>query len=224
MHILIVEDDEQIAENIAIILKSSGYQSSIASDGTDGLHLLTNESYDAVILDWMLPDNDGINLCKELRKKSNAIPILMLTARAQMEDKVEGLLSGADDYLTKPFAKEELIARIQALIRRSSSAQGSPIIKIADLTIDVNKMEVKRAGKVISLAPREYALLEYLVMHKGVVVDRVKLLHHVWGEDVDMFSNTVDVHIRYLRQKVDTGYKISLIKTVKNKGYMICED
>jgi len=224
MHILIVEDDKRITSNIEKILIAQGYQVTTSYNAEEGLYLAKEEKYDAVILDWMLPDESGIKLCEKLRTQHNPTPILMLTAKSQLEDKVEGLTSGADDYLTKPFAKEELLARIKALIRRSLKTEGSPLIEIADLKINTNTAQVTRAGKNINLAPREYDLLEYLAQHKNCIIDRMTLLHHVWGEDIDPFSNTVDVHIRYLRKKIDQGFVRSLIKTVKNKGYMICAD
>ncbi|MCL4364683.1 response regulator transcription factor [Patescibacteria group bacterium] len=224
MHILIIEDDERIAGNIKILLKASGYQTTVSENGEDGLFQAEEENFDAIVMDWMLPDISGVDICKKLRQKNNPVPILMLTAKSQLDDKIKGLSYGADDYLTKPFAKEELIVRIKALIRRATSTNGSPSIKIADLEINTNTTEVKLAGKIVNLAPREYSLLEYLVLHQNKVIDRMTLLHNVWGEDIDPFSNTVDVHIRYLRQKIDVNRKKPLIKTIKNKGYMLCSD
>lgn len=223
MHILVVEDDERIATNIKTLLMAEKFKVTAAHDAEEGLYLATEESFDLIILDWMLPDGNGIEICKKLRSKHNATPILMLTSRSQLDDKVEGFTVGADDYLTKPFAKEELIARIKALIRRTTASKGTPVIQIADFSINIDTTEVRRKNKIISLAPKEYALLEYLVLHKCKVIDRMSLLHHVWDEDIDDFSNTVDVHIRYLRKKIDEGFDKPLIKTVKNKGYMLCE-
>ena len=222
MHILIIEDDERIAKNVKIFLEANGFQTTISADGEDGLFQAEEETFDAIVMDWMLPDISGVDICKRLRQKNNPVPILMLTAKSQLEDKIKGLSFGADDYLTKPFAKEELIVRIKALIRRAASTNGSPIIKIGGLEINTNTTEVKLSGKIVNLAPREYSLLEYLVLHQNKAIDRMTLLHNVWGEDIDPFSNTVDVHIRYLRQKIDVNRKKSLIKTVKNKGYMLC--
>lgn len=223
MHVLIIEDDPRIADNLKIFLKEDDYQVTIANTFEDGLYLAEEETYDALIVDWMLPKGSGLEICRKIRAKSISTPILMLTAKSQVEDKVEGLTSGADDYLTKPFAKAELMARVKSLIRRDSTTKGVPVIKIKNLEINTNTTEVRVKDKKISLAPREYALLEYLALHKGEVIDRLSLLSHVWGEEVNDFSNTVDVHIRYLRKKIDQG-KESLITTVKNKGYMLCEN
>lgn len=224
MHILIIEDDSVISRNLKKILENEKFQVTTAANAQDGLYQAVEESYDVIILDRMLPDEDGDAVCRKIREKNITTPILMLTARSQLEDKVEGLVSGADDYLTKPFAKEELIARIKALIRRKSGPSLSPVIKIGNLSINTNSAQVDRNGKVIKLAPKEYALLEYLALNKCKIIDRMTLLHHVWGEDIDSFSNTVDVHVRYLRRKIDSKSEKKLIKTVKNKGYMLCED
>lgn len=224
MHILIIEDDLIIAGNIQKMLETADYTATVVNDAQNGLYQADTESYDAIILDWMLPDSSGIEVCRSLRAKQNSTPVIMLTAKSQLEDKIEGLSTGADDYLTKPFAMEELFARVKALIRRKGGTVPSPMIEIADLILNTNTRQVKRANAPIILAPREYTLLEYLAIHKGEAIDRVTLLHHVWGEDIDPFSNTIDVHIRYLRKKIDDKFSKKLIKTVKNKGYLLCED
>lgn len=223
MHILIVEDDDRIAKNIKKILESDNFKVTIAANGEDGLYQAVEETYDVIILDWMLPDQDGITVCKKIRQKKNTTPIIILTAKSQLENKIEGLNVGADDYLTKPFEGQELLARVKALIRRQSGRTQSPVIKIGHLEIDTNTTIVKMNRQVVNLAPKEYALLEYLAVNKGRVIDRMTLLHHVWGEDIDEFSNTIDVHIRYLRQKIDDNQEKKLIRTVKNKGYMLCD-
>ncbi len=223
MHILVIEDDERIAANLKTILSKSGFQVTVSRNGEDGLFQAEEEGYDAVILDWMLPDTDGVVLCTKLRAKHNPVPILMLTAKSQVEDKVESLSSGADDYLTKPFNREELIARVKALIRRSGATKGSPLVRIKKLVININTAGVALNGRIVEMAPKEYALLEYLAVNKNKVIDRMDLLHHVWGEDIDPLSNTVDVHIRYIRKKLNDRNGI-LIKTVKNKGYMLCDN
>lgn len=223
MHILVIEDDTKIAANIAKMLRDKEYIVTLAHTGEDGLFALETENYDAVVLDWMLPDKNGIQVLTRLRSKNNNVPVIMLTAKSQLEDKVEGFSKGADDYLTKPFALKELLVRIKAVIRRSSNHTQTPLIKIAGLTINTDICEVKRSGKNINLAPKEYALLEYLALNEGKAMDRTSLLHHVWGEDIDPFTNTIDVHIRYLRKKIDDQYKKKLIKTVPGKGYMICK-
>lgn len=206
------------------MLEQNLFRVTIVATVEDAIVDLEIAEYDAVILDWMLPDAEGTELIHNLRQAQRTTPVLMLTARSQTEDVVEGLNAGADDYLTKPFAMRELLARLQALIRRRGTAPPSSMIHLDNLTINTNTCMVERGGKRIVLAPREYALLEYLARNMGTVVDRTTLLHHVWGEDVDLFSNTVDVHIRYLRKKIDQPYKKKLIHTVKQKGYVLCED
>ncbi|MFA6532976.1 MAG: response regulator transcription factor [Patescibacteria group bacterium] len=222
MHILLIEDDIRIAANIKKFLIKESFLVTHVDNGEDALFQAETETYDVIILDWMLPDKDGPTICKSIRLKQNTTPILMLTAKSQVEDTVEGLTSGADDYLTKPFSFEELLARIKALIRRKSGTTQSAIISVNDLVIDTNLNTVKRSNKIISLSPREYSLLEYLAVHKNKTIDRITLLHHVWGEDIDPLSNTIDVHIRYLRKKIDDNFKKKLIRTVKNKGYILC--
>src|SRR3989338_4721467 len=224
MHILLVEDDKRISGNIKKMLEKANFLVTAADSGQDALFDAETQSYDVIILDWMLPDISGIEICTKLREAEVATPILMLTAKSQLEDKVEGFSQGVDDYLTKPFEMEELLMRVKALVRRKESGIKTTILKIADLTIDTNICKVKRADKEIKLAPKEYALLEYLMLNQGQTVDRMALLHHVWGEDIDLLTNTVDVHIRYLRAKIDEGHSQKLIKTIKNKGYLICLD
>ena len=222
MHILLIEDDVRIAINIKKFLVKENFLITHVKNAEDALFQAETETYDVIILDWMLPDQDGPSICQTLRSKLNTTPILMLTAKSQIEDKVEGLASGADDYLTKPFSFEELLARIKALIRRKSGVTQSPLIVVNDLVIDTNLNQVKRSGKLIDLSPREYSLIEYLAINKNKTVDRMSLLHHVWGEDIDVLSNTIDVHIRYLRKKIDDNFEKKLIKTIKNKGYLLC--
>ena len=223
MRILIVEDDIQIAQNLKKILESYLYVIDWEKTGEGALFQAETQDYDLIILDWMLPDLDGIHVCANLRKKSIHTPVLMLTAKVQVDNIVSGLENGADDYLTKPFSMEVLLARIKVLIRRKNNSPLAPIIKMGDLSIDTNKRIVMKGNNVIELAPKEYVLFEYLVMHKCKAIDRMEIMEHVWGETIDEFSNTVDVHIRYLRKKIDEPYNTNLIKTIKNKGYMICE-
>lgn len=224
MRILIVEDEQRIAENIKTMLIQDHYVVDLAFDAQTGLQKALGEDYDLIILDWMLRAQSGLDICRTLRRADVATPILMLTARSQLDDKLSGLDSGADDYLTKPFAMPELMARVRALLRRPAVAQANPILVIADLSIDTNTQVVNRGGDSIALSPREYALLEYLARHKNQVIDRLQLLSHVWDAQTDAFSNTVDVHIRYLRKKIDDPHHRKLIKTVKGKGYMLCDD
>jgi DNA-binding response OmpR family regulator len=189
----------------------------------EGLARVKVNPYDLIVLDWMLPDYSGVELCRRIRDFDLKTPILMLTARSRITDKLTGFESGADDYLTKPFNIDELIARIRVLLRRNLQNDVNKIIKISDLEINTEACEVSRAGTLIELSPREYGLLEYLAVNKGKALDRQELLEHVWDENTDIFTNTVDVHIRYLRQKIDEGYNEKLIKTVKGKGYMLCD-
>jgi DNA-binding response OmpR family regulator len=223
MRILVVEDDLQIAVNLKKILTAHLYIVDLEKTGEGALFHAETQAYDLIILDWMLPDIEGIEVCKSLRKKTIQTPILMLTAKVQVDNIVDGLESGADDYLTKPFSMDVLLARIKVLIRRVNSNPLTPIITMGNLSLDTNKRIVMIGKKQIELAPKEYVLLEYLVMHKCKAIDRMELMEHVWGETIDEFSNTVDVHIRYLRKKIDEPFNTNLIKTVKNKGYMICE-
>lgn len=216
-----MEDDTRIADNIRDILKQATYTADVAYDGQTGLKLAGAENYDLIILDWMLPDTDGTKVCKILRKQGSVVPILILTAKTQLEDIIEGLDAGADDYLTKPFQMQELLARIRALLRRQGPASLEPQITVADLVIDTNTATATRAGIRLSLSPKEYALLEYLARHVGQTVTRGDLLSHIWDTAADTFSNTLDVHIRYLRQKIDSAAKIPLIHTVKGKGYIL---
>lgn len=222
MRIIIVEDDTRIANNISSYLKSkSNYSTQIAPTFEEAEYLLSTEDYDGIILDWMLPDGDGLELLKLLRSRQITTPILLLTAKSQLEDKITGLEQGADDYLTKPFALEELLARIKTIIRRKDLSSAAPLIVVGDLNIDTNTRLVQLGGKQIDLAPREYELLEYLALKQGIALSRQDLLDHVWGEEVDPFSNTVDVHIRYLRKKLKGGQH--LLRTIKGKGYMLCD-
>lgn len=222
MKILIVEDEKRIAANIASYFTANNLLCDLVYTGQEALESSEITTYDLVILDWMLPDLSGIEVCKKLRTKDNKTPILMLTARGELDDKIQGFDAGVDDYLVKPFLMEELLARTKTLIRRTMTNTANPVIKVADLVIDTNTSTVKREGVVIELAPKEFALLEYMALNACKTLNRSDVLEHVWGDQVDPFSNTVDVHIRYLRLKIDDGHKKKLIKTVKNKGYMLC--
>lgn len=220
MRILVVEDDEVLSKNISIILKRASYAVDMAKDVDEASNKLASPEYDLVLMDWKLPDGNGIDLCKETRKNNPEVKIIMLTANSQVEDKIEGLDAGADDYITKPFEMDELLARIRSALRRSGLSTLKTII-IDDLQIDTALRIVKRGGKEIALSTKEYALLEYLALNEGMAVSRVDLLSHVWDENANIFSNTVDVHIRYLRNKIDKGRVIKLIRTIKGKGYAI---
>src|SRR3989344_7598288 len=203
MRVLIVEDEQRIASNISKYLNPKGFFTDTANEGNDAINMAEIQSYDIILIDRMLPDGDGLEICQKLRLLGITTPIIIITAKNLLEDKLEGLNCGADDYLTKPFDMEELLARIKAQIRRASVSKGSPILKVGPIGIDTNTCRVEKNGRVIDLAPKEYALLEYLALNKCKVISRITLLEHVWGDETDLLSNTVDVHIKYLRNKID---------------------
>lgn len=219
MRILLVEDEIRLSHFIKKGLVEQGFAVDEAHDGEEGLYLAKEETYDLAVLDVMLPKLSGIELCKKLREIKKETPILMLTAKSEVEDKIEGLNSGADDYLTKPFVFAELKARINALLRRSYH-QISNNLTLADLDIDPVKHEATRAGKPIKLTPKEFAILELLLRRKYEVITRTQIIEHVWDYNFDSLSNVVDVFIGTLRKKIDKGYKISLIHTLHGVGYM----
>jgi len=223
MRLLLVEDDLSIGESLKELLVRLGYLVDWAKNKTEGLEKIFADDYDLLILDWMLPDGNGLDLCREVRQEKINTPVLILTAKGQVDDKVEGFESGADDYLSKPFDMRELQARIKALLRRKDEFVQDKVI-VGDLEIDFGTRLVKRNGSLIELSPKEYGILEYLLRNRERVVDRGELLSHVWDENADLFSNTVDVHIRYLRIKIEEGFKTKIIETVKGKGYRICSD
>ena len=220
MRILVVEDETRIADFVVRGLKEEQYAVDVAYDGEQGMYLADINPYDLMILDIMLPHKDGIAMCQELRKKKISTPILMLTARGAVKDKVTGLNSGADDYLTKPFSFEELLARVKVLLRRNK-AEKTPILKIADLELNQLSHEVKRKGKPVALTSKEYMLLEYLMLNAGQVISRSMISEHVWNENFDSMTNVIDVHIRNLRQKIDKGAAKKLIRTMRGAGYVL---
>lgn len=224
MRILLVEDDQIIAEGICVLLRTNGYVVDHESNVADALLRIDVESYDCLIVDRGLPDGDGTHVVVAARKKSSNASILCLTAKHQPAAIVEGLDAGADDYLSKPFLPDVLLARLRALIRRKDRPVSSSTIQVGDLLVNTNTHVVTRLGESIELAPKEFQLLEYLLVHRGQAIDRQALLDHVWGEEADMFSNTVDVHIRYLRKKLDIPNHPSIIGTIRGKGYMICDE
>jgi two-component system copper resistance phosphate regulon response regulator CusR len=201
-------------------LREQGYAVDVAMDGETALQQAQINQYDAIVLDVMLPRLDGLAVCRSLRKQGARVPILMLTARDAVEDRVSGLDCGADDYLTKPFAFRELLARLRALLRRHGELR-PPQLKIADLTMDIAGQEVIRGGRRIRLTTKEYAVLEYLMLHAGEVVSRERLSEHVWDESYDPFSNLIEVYIQRLRKKIDEGERIKLIHTRRGAGYLI---
>lgn len=222
MRILVVEDEHKIANSVKRGLEMEGFAVDVAYDGEDGYDLAETEEYAAIILDIMLPKMDGITVCKKLRTKSIHSPILMLTARGELEDKVSGLDSGADDYLVKPFAFAELVARIKALTRRPQNSY-QDILKVESLTLNTTSYEVKRNDTPISLTKREYSLLEFLMRHTDKVLTKDQIIGNVWNYDADVLANTVEVYVGYLRNKIDKPFPNfpALIHTVRGFGYKI---
>jgi len=222
MHILIVEDEQRLAYLLRRVLMEERHTVDLAHDGHTGLDLAASGTYDVIILDLMLPGIDGIQICRELRADHVLSPVLMLTARGAVEDRVTGLNVGADDYLTKPFAMEEFLARVNALLRRRDKTfEETPQLRVNDLTLDLVAHEAKRNGKLIELTAKEYALLEYLMRHAGQVLTRTQIIDAVWRYDMEALSNVVDIYIHYLRDKIDQGFSHPLIKTVRGVGYKI---
>lgn len=217
MKILVVEDDANIAENLKIILNREGYVVDIAENVEDGVSKVLGDEYDLLLCDRRLGDGDGIEVVKIARSNEMQVPVLFLSAKTNCEDIVEGLDSGGDDYLPKPFDAKILMARVRALLRRRKKSVVVPKIMIDNIAIDLNIREVKVDDEIVMFSPKEYGVLEYLLHNRGKIMDRIQILTHVWSDEVDLFSNTVDVHIRYLRQKL--GNKI--IQTVRGKGYVI---
>ncbi len=221
MHILIIEDERRLATVLQRVLSEEHHTVDVAFDGTTGLERAASAGYDLIILDLMLPGIEGMELCKALRASQVQTPILMLTARGAVEDRVAGLQAGADDYLVKPFAMAELLARVAALLRRGRSVDSSQTIQVGDLTLDLLRREARRGDRIIELTVKEFALLEYLMRHPGQVLTRSQILDHVWRYDSENVSNVVDIYIHYLRDKIDRGFAHPLIKTVRGVGYRI---
>lgn len=223
MKILIIEDDRRLAGILKKGLEENAFIVDLSHDGEEGLYLAENYAYDAMVLDIMLPTVDGLAILSALRAKKSDLPVLMVTARGAVEDRVKGLNIGADDYIAKPFDLSELIARLKAAIRRSKG-KPSPLLQIDDLTMDTNARTVTRAGRVITLSAREYNLLEYLALHRGRVVSRTELIEHIYSTDFDLDSNVIDVYINYLRNKIDKGFGKPLIHTIRGAGYVLQGD
>jgi two-component system copper resistance phosphate regulon response regulator CusR len=219
--VLVVEDDPDLLAVLPRILTGAGYVVRTASDGEDGLNKVLDDAPALAILDVGLPKLSGYELARELRSRGYQFPVLMLTARVTVDDKVSGLDAGADDYLAKPFEYAELLARVKALLRRSTITAGSSTMRVRDLSVDPVARRVERAGKVIELTQKEYALLEYLVRNAGRIVSRQMISEHVWKHDVDPLTNVVDVYINYLRKKLDEDKHNPLIQTVRGRGYLI---
>ena len=221
MRLLLVEDDFQIASFIKKGLRQAGFAVDHAADGEDGLGLALNEPYDAAIIDIMLPKLNGLTLIEELRRKKTDTPVIILSAKRAIDDRVKGLQTGSDDYLTKPFAFSELLARVRALIRRASRTAESTSLAVGDLSMNLLTREVKRRGKKIDLQPREYALLEYLMHNCDTVVSKTMILEHVWDYSFDPKTNVIEAHICKLRSKIDKDCEIKLIHTIRGAGYVL---
>ncbi len=222
MRILVVDDEVKLANAIKRALEINHYAVDMVHTGTDALDMALGEEYDCILLDLMLPGLDGLTVCKKIREEGKSTPILMLTAKGQVADKVTGLDIGADDYLVKPFSFEELFARVRALVRRPKT-QAQSALTIKDLSLDPVSYTVTRGGKPISLSSKEFSILEYLLRNKNTVVTRDQLINHVWDYDADVLPNVVEVHIKHLRDKIDAPFKTALIQTIRGKGYSIRE-
>lgn len=223
MNVLLVEDDAQVSDFILAELSLAGHRCTHAADGEAGLHIASNDAFDVLVVDRMLPQRDGLSLIAALRGSGIQTPALILSALGDVDDRVQGLRSGADDYLVKPFSMAELIARLEVLIRRSGreSAETQTTLQVADLSMDLLQQRVERQGQVLQLQPREYKLLEYLMRHAGQVVTRAMLLEHVWGYHFDPQTNVIDVHVSRLRQKIDRDFDVPLLATVRGAGYCL---
>ena|SRR5215212_2508879 len=221
MRLLIIEDDYQAAAYLAKGLKESGFAVDHAVDGNEGLYMAMSEPYDILIVDRMLPRRDGLSVIAALRAQGTMTPVLILSALGEIDDRVRGLRAGGDDYLVKPYAFAELLARVEALLRRAGSTMSDTVLRMADLELDLLAHCVRRAGRAIDLQPREFRLLEYLVRHSNQVVTRTMLLEHVWDYHFDPQTNVIDVHISRLRQKIDKGFETPLLHTVRGAGYCL---
>ena len=223
MRLLLVEDDKKIALFIKAGLKEAGYAVDHTTNGEDGLHMALIEPYDLAVVDIMLPERDGLSLVGELRKKNNNIPVIILSAKRTVDDRVKGLKAGGDDYLTKPFAFSELLARVQALLRRSSHSVNPSTLSIADLSVNFQTRTVIRGEKIIDLMPLEFSLLEYLLRNAGQVVSKTMIMEHVWDYNFNPRTNVVESRICYLRDKIDKHSDNKLIHTIRGVGYVLKE-
>ena len=222
MKVLLVEDNERVSSFVRKGLTEAGYTIDHADNGRDGMYLAAGESYDAIVMDRMLPgDIDGLGIIAALRKTGSRTPILILSALSDVDERIRGLQSGGDDYLVKPFAFGELLARLDALVRRANGGNSVTTLSVGELTMDLLSRKVTRSGKTVTLQPREFKLLEYLMRHADQVVTRTMLLESVWDYHFDPQTNVVDVHVSKLRQKIDAGAERPLLKTIRNAGYML---
>lgn len=222
MRITLIEDEKQLANIVKKGLEEEGYSVDVAHDGEEGLYMVENYPADVIILDIMLPLLDGFSILSSMRKKGIKTPVLLLTAKDTITDKIKGLDSGADDYLTKPFEFGELLARIRALIRRKADIKDT-VIRICDLEINTANREIKRGGRTIQLSAKEYAMLQYMAYNKDKIVSRTDLIEHIYDENFDANSNVLDVYVNFLRNKIDKGFKKKLIHTVRGAGYILKE-
>lgn len=218
---LVIEDDERVARIVARGLTESGNRVEVAQDGLCGLQLAQSGAFDIVVLDILLPRMDGLAVCRQLRKERVRTPILMLTARDSVPDRVRGLDAGADDYLVKPFSMHELHARIRALVRRAAEEPDGQALHVADLTLDLGARVARRGDQTIELTTKEFEVLEYLMRHRGQVLTKAQMSDHVWGYDASLTSNVVETYIHYLRNKIDRGHQRPLIRTIRGVGYSI---
>ena len=224
MRVLVAEDDQVIADFVSQGLREAGFVVDVAATGPDALKKALDGGYDAAVMDVMLPGIDGLSVIEELRAKKRQMPVLILSARHTVDDRVRGLQAGGDDYLTKPFAFAELLARLQALLRRTAGTTEPTRLSVGELTLDLLSRRVERAGTPLDLRPREFALLEYLMRHPGRVLSKTMILSHVWGYSFDPGTNVVDVLVSRLRDKVDEGFETKLINTVRGAGYVLKVD
>jgi two-component system copper resistance phosphate regulon response regulator CusR len=223
MRILVIEDERKVAEFVARGLRDQRFAVDVANDGQAGWEMAGTCNYDLIVLDLMLPGLGGMEVLKRIRRRGSQVPVLILTARAGTPEKVEHFEAGADDYLTKPFAFDELLVRVKALLRRGSPDRSS-VLRIGDLEIDRQKQQASRAGKRIELTPKEYGLLEYLSANPGRVISRTMIIEHVWDESFQGLTNIVDVYVRHLRGKIDDAYPRKLIRTVRGVGYCVSDE
>lgn len=223
MRVLVIEDDKNLGKIVKKGLEENAFVVDLCPDGEEGLYMAETYPYDAVILDVLLPGMDGFTILKSLRDKKIDVPVVMLTAKVEVEDKIKGLNIGADDYISKPFDFTELIARVRAVMRRTKGVTSS-VITVGDLVIDTNTRTANRAGRVVKLSSKEYNLLEYLAFNKGRVVSRSEIIEHLYDTEFDLDSNVIDVYVNFLRNKIDKGFDKHILQTVRGAGYILKED